>query len=254
MAGHSRREFGVLLGTVAGALFLPAGAGAVAASGCAGSFPFVVNLTAPRCSFCGRGAGVRFVTAGPISVCSECIALCLDILREAKNPRPPVEQRKYTPPNPADFVGLTRAEIAAKLSGSGAFDVPADTFEKGVDHLELSARMHVWKPGLSADDMERLMTTSLTREELTSLVLARGWQGTPDEPVFDRLLSRFRSVHREGRPNSAPPPPPGTASGTIYCSFCGTTQDLVEKLIAGPSVYICNHCIGRAGGLLSASV
>ena len=126
MAGHSRREFGVLLGTAAGALFLPAGAGAAAAAGCAGSFPFVVSLTAARCSVCGRGAGVRFVTAGPISVCSECIALCLDILREEKNPRPPVEERKSSPPvNPADFVGLTRAEIAAKLRESGAFEVPA---------------------------------------------------------------------------------------------------------------------------------
>jgi len=26
----------------------------------------------------------------------------------------------------------------------------------------------------------------------------------------------------------------------LYCSFCGKSQHEVKKLIAGPSVYICN--------------
>ena len=30
---------------------------------------------------------------------------------------------------------------------------------------------------------------------------------------------------------------------TVYCSFCGRSQDEVEQLIAGPSVYICSTCI-----------
>lgn len=29
----------------------------------------------------------------------------------------------------------------------------------------------------------------------------------------------------------------------IYCSFCGKSQDDVKKLIAGPTVYICDECI-----------
>ena len=29
----------------------------------------------------------------------------------------------------------------------------------------------------------------------------------------------------------------------LHCSFCGKTQDEVKRLIAGPSVYICNECI-----------
>lgn len=32
-------------------------------------------------------------------------------------------------------------------------------------------------------------------------------------------------------------------SGEFYCSFCGKSQHEVKKLIAGPSVYICNECI-----------
>ncbi|WP_125712760.1 ATP-dependent Clp protease ATP-binding subunit ClpX [Companilactobacillus kedongensis] len=32
-------------------------------------------------------------------------------------------------------------------------------------------------------------------------------------------------------------------TGTISCSFCGKTQDQVQKIVAGPGVYICNECI-----------
>jgi len=31
--------------------------------------------------------------------------------------------------------------------------------------------------------------------------------------------------------------------GQLKCSFCGKTQDQVKKLVAGPSVYICDECI-----------
>ncbi len=30
----------------------------------------------------------------------------------------------------------------------------------------------------------------------------------------------------------------------FFCSFCGKSQKEVKKLIAGPSVYICNECVG----------
>ena len=29
----------------------------------------------------------------------------------------------------------------------------------------------------------------------------------------------------------------------LYCSFCGKSQDEVRKLIAGPTVFICNECV-----------
>ncbi|MBQ4611589.1 MAG: ATP-dependent Clp protease ATP-binding subunit ClpX [Clostridia bacterium] len=31
--------------------------------------------------------------------------------------------------------------------------------------------------------------------------------------------------------------------GTVKCSFCGKSQDEVNRVIAGPGVYICNECI-----------
>ena len=33
------------------------------------------------------------------------------------------------------------------------------------------------------------------------------------------------------------------ANKNIKCSFCGKSQDSVERIIAGPGVYICNECI-----------
>lgn len=31
--------------------------------------------------------------------------------------------------------------------------------------------------------------------------------------------------------------------GVLFCSFCGKSQDVVKKLVAGPSAYICDECI-----------
>ncbi len=32
-------------------------------------------------------------------------------------------------------------------------------------------------------------------------------------------------------------------NGSVTCSFCGKSQDQVQKIVAGPGVYICNECI-----------
>ena len=36
----------------------------------------------------------------------------------------------------------------------------------------------------------------------------------------------------------------------IRCSFCGKSQDAVERIIAGPGVFICNECIRVCTGIL----
>ena len=35
------------------------------------------------------------------------------------------------------------------------------------------------------------------------------------------------------------------------CSFCGKTQNMVDRLVAGPNVYICNECIALCNDILS---
>lgn len=36
----------------------------------------------------------------------------------------------------------------------------------------------------------------------------------------------------------------------MICSFCGKNKDEVQKLIAGPSVFICNECIGLCNNII----
>ena len=35
----------------------------------------------------------------------------------------------------------------------------------------------------------------------------------------------------------------GENKNTLYCSFCGKSQHEVRKLIAGPTVFICDECV-----------
>ena len=41
---------------------------------------------------------------------------------------------------------------------------------------------------------------------------------------------------------------------TLYCSFCGKSQHEVKKLIAGPSVFICDKCIGLCNEIVHEEV
>ena len=39
--------------------------------------------------------------------------------------------------------------------------------------------------------------------------------------------------------------------GNLVCSFCGKSQDEVRKLIAGPTVYICDECIDLCNDIIA---
>src|SRR5438445_10856839 len=43
-------------------------------------------------------------------------------------------------------------------------------------------------------------------------------------------------------------------SKTYTCSFCGKSQDEVRKLIAGPTVYICDECIDLCNDIIAEEV
>ena len=46
----------------------------------------------------------------------------------------------------------------------------------------------------------------------------------------------------------------GSASdskNTLYCSFCGKSQYEVRKLIAGPTVFVCNECVELCMDIIS---
>jgi hypothetical protein len=53
--------------------------------------------------------------------------------------------------------------------------------------------------------------------------------------------ARYLELSKERRP-------PG---GLLYCSFCGKNQHEVRKLIAGPSVFVCDECIALCNDILA---
>jgi len=45
-----------------------------------------------------------------------------------------------------------------------------------------------------------------------------------------------------------------SGSGNLTCSFCGKSQKEVKKLIAGPTVYICDECIGLCNDIIAEEI
>ena len=41
-----------------------------------------------------------------------------------------------------------------------------------------------------------------------------------------------------------------TKEKQLFCSFCGKNQSEVKKLIAGPSVYICDECVALCNDII----
>ena len=50
---------------------------------------------------------------------------------------------------------------------------------------------------------------------------------------------------RERRPET------GSAEPPVVCSFCGKSQDEVRKVIAGPTVYICDECVDLCNDIIA---
>jgi ATP-dependent Clp protease ATP-binding subunit ClpX len=46
----------------------------------------------------------------------------------------------------------------------------------------------------------------------------------------------------------------GGESSKLFCSFCGKSQDEVRKLIAGPSVFICDECVDLCNDIISEEI
>jgi ClpX C4-type zinc finger protein len=60
----------------------------------------------------------------------------------------------------------------------------------------------------------------------------------------DKTLARIQR-RLDTLPTQFPNPPLDRKKqrDKLYCSFCGKNQDEVAKLIAGPTVFICNECV-----------
>jgi hypothetical protein len=80
----------------------------------------------------------------------------------------------------------------------------------------------------------------------------------PTVYICDQCIKRCNEIIAEeaNRPEPTPetkpaPPRQHTRSNQLLrCSFCGKTQREVRKLIAGPTVYICDECIGLCNEII----
>ena len=46
----------------------------------------------------------------------------------------------------------------------------------------------------------------------------------------------------------------GSGSKVLYCSFCGKSQHEVKKLIAGPSVFVCDECVELCNDIIREEI
>ena len=46
----------------------------------------------------------------------------------------------------------------------------------------------------------------------------------------------------------------GDSGKLLYCSFCGKSQNEVRKLIAGPSVFICDECVDLCNDIIREEI
>ena len=88
---------------------------------------------------------------------------------------------------------------------------------------------------------EAALTDSQLLDELSRHVAA----GKRGDPLVDALAAALAQYEEMVTRPSSPTP----RIEDLACSFCDKNQREVAKLIAGPTVYICDGCVGDAGAL-----
>jgi uncharacterized protein YecT (DUF1311 family) len=56
--------------------------------------------------------------------------------------------------------------------------------------------------------------------------------------------------HKHGQPTPSSSKVDSAPQTTLYCSFCGKSQHEVHKLIAGPTVFICDECVSLCDDII----
>ena len=67
---------------------------------------------------------------------------------------------------------------------------------------------------------------------------------------FDNWNILAAKIEAAPSPDAPRPEPAAKYDGALHCSFCGKSQYEVTKLIAGPSVFICDGCVDLCDGIV----
>jgi ClpX C4-type zinc finger len=101
-------------------------------------------------------------------------------------------------------------------------------------------------PHALPDEIAPMVETSSTiSQELFDYLRDRIASGERGDPLIDAMVTLLGTTEEilKNPPKSVPP------VTNLICSFCGKDHNNVAKLIAGPTVYICDGCVGDAGAL-----
>jgi hypothetical protein len=76
--------------------------------------------------------------------------------------------------------------------------------------------------------------------------------------ICDECIKKCNDIIAEEAMKPAREDPPRQrekpSSPALCCSFCGRQQHEVQRLIAGPSVYICDECIGLCNDIIAEDI
>jgi hypothetical protein len=171
---------------------------------------------AGSCSFCGKsGADVIALvgTSGRSArICDECVGLCCDIVAE---------------------------ESARSL-------LPSDVFE--AFRLASERRTAEYDRRAAAKHEAFLR---LPEAERQAILLAQQRATEESRKEFQRVMEALKREDQErsllGISRVVPPPQP---KPEFACSFCDRPKHEVARLISGARVFICDTCVGEAGGAM----
>jgi hypothetical protein len=98
------------------------------------------------------------------------------------------------------------------------------------DFRDAKVMAHSLRDALKAKAME------ITHSEALELIAKTfGYEN------WNILSAKIDAAQPRSSPAVGHPAP--TPKAVLYCSFCGKTQHEVNKLVAGPAVFICDECI-----------
>jgi hypothetical protein len=117
------------------------------------------------------------------------------------------------------------------------------TFPAFADAKELPMRDY-----RDAKVMARALRSSLTEHKLT-VTHSQSLELMAKAFGYDNWNILAAKIEAD-RPAAAGSPAQGER--TLYCSFCGKSQHVVKKLIAGPDSFICDECVGLCDDIIEA--
>jgi stringent starvation protein B len=209
------------------------------------------------------------------SICNECIELCKGIIGEEEDPGRGADSAEVDDEEPGAADGRAHSpslkEEASCAAGLGSVDLVRQSNQLRDIVADLESTLRRYEDEHAGANSELLEGRTQPGPQVNPESEKGHSSGHPRSNVarLAKLVSDTRSrldradrewkrayslaikslVEQSGLKAHLPRPDMSrrrVPDHSLSCSFCGKSQSAVEKLIAGPSVYICNECVSIA--------